>query len=62
MLRNADLDEAVADATARYIAANPQSAARHHKARGQPAGRQHPVGAVVRAVSGGAGRRRGRAV
>ncbi len=33
MLRNADLDAAVADATARYIAANPASAARHQAAR-----------------------------
>ncbi|MCB6180090.1 aminotransferase class III-fold pyridoxal phosphate-dependent enzyme [Rhodobacter sp. Har01] len=33
MLRNADLDEAVADATARYRAANPQSEARHRQAR-----------------------------
>lgn len=33
MLRNAHLDDAVADATARYVAANPQSQARHKKAR-----------------------------
>ena len=33
MLLNADLDDAVADATARYIAANPLSQARHRKAR-----------------------------
>ncbi|MDT8854335.1 aminotransferase class III-fold pyridoxal phosphate-dependent enzyme [Paracoccaceae bacterium Fryx2] len=32
MLRNAHLDDAIADATARYIAANPKSEARHHKA------------------------------
>ena len=33
MLVNADLDDALADATGRYVAANPQSKARHEKAR-----------------------------
>lgn len=33
MLRNSDLDTAVTDAVHRYTAANPQSAARHHKAK-----------------------------
>ncbi len=33
MLLNADLDDAVTDATARYVAANPKSEARHSQAR-----------------------------